>query len=109
MSNFDQSFESTRLAMLAQQHPEIVKVKEQIIFNAEEDEDRLSGTSWKLEEDIFDKITESVLKFILLSFLITSLNIEDSTTSPLKRKELSGLVMVCLILSGYLMAQQNFK
>jgi phage replication-related protein YjqB (UPF0714/DUF867 family) len=69
MSNFDQSFENTRLAMLAQQHPEIVKVKGQIIFNAEEDEDRLSGTSWKLEEDIFDKITESGFKIHIIELL----------------------------------------
>ncbi|MCK7546223.1 hypothetical protein MLC59_18875 [Marinobacter bryozoorum] len=69
MSHFDPNFESSRLRMLAQQHPEIVKVKGQIIFNAEEDEDRLSGTSWKLEEDIFDKITESGLKIHIIELI----------------------------------------
>lgn len=69
MSYFDPNFESTRLRMLAQQHPEIVKVKGQIIFNAEEDEDRLSGTSWKLEEEIFDKITDSGFKIHIIELI----------------------------------------
>lgn len=69
MSSFDENFESTRLAMLALQHPEIVKVTGKIVFNAEEDEDRLSGTSWKLEEDIFNQITETGFKIHIVELL----------------------------------------
>lgn len=45
MPNFDQNFEATRLAMLSKQHPDIVKVSGEVVFRAEDDEDRLSGTS----------------------------------------------------------------
>jgi len=69
MSYFDPNFESTRLRMLAQQHPGIVKVKGEVVFNAEDDEDRLSGTSWTLEEDVFDQITESGFKLHLIELL----------------------------------------
>jgi hypothetical protein len=54
MPNFDPNFESTRLAMLSKQHPDIVKVSGEGVFRAEDDEDRLSGTSWTLEDEIFD-------------------------------------------------------
>ncbi|MCC9662682.1 hypothetical protein L1264_20445 [Pseudoalteromonas sp. APAL1] len=54
MPNFDPNFESTRLAMLSKQHPDIVKVPGEGVFRAEDDEDRLSGTSWTLEDEIFD-------------------------------------------------------
>lgn len=57
MPNFDQDFEATRLAMLAKQYPETVKVKGEVIFCAEDGEDRLSGTSWTLEDDVFDQVT----------------------------------------------------
>jgi len=50
MSNFDQNFEATRLASLAEQYSDIVKVTGEVVFRAEDDEDRLSGTSWTLEE-----------------------------------------------------------
>ena len=69
MSNFDPDFESTRLGMLAQQHSEIVTVKGEVIFCAEEDEDRLSGTSWTLEEDVFDQVTKSGFKLHLIELL----------------------------------------
>lgn len=69
MSNFDPAFESTRLGMLAQQHSEIVKVKGEVIFSSEEDEDRLSVTFWTLEEDVFDQVTKSVFKLHLIELL----------------------------------------
>lgn len=69
MQNFDENFEGNRLSMLAQQHPEIVKINGEVIFNAEEDGDRLSGTSWTLEEDIFDQITESGFKIHVIELL----------------------------------------
>lgn len=69
MPNFDQNFEATRLAMLSKQHPDIVKVSGEVVFRAEDDEDRLSGTSWTLEDDIFDQVTESGFKIHLLELL----------------------------------------
>lgn len=66
MSNFDKNFEAARLAMLAKQHSDIVKVTGEVVFCAEDDEDRLSGTSWTLEEDIFDQVTESGFKLHLI-------------------------------------------
>jgi len=45
MSNFDQNFENTRLAMLTKQYPEIVKADGEVVFCAEGDENRLSGTA----------------------------------------------------------------
>ena len=69
MSNFDQNFEALRLTMLAKQHPDIVKVTGEVVFRAEDDEDRLSGTSWTLEEDIFDQVTDSCFKLHLIELL----------------------------------------
>ena len=53
MPNFDQDFEATRLTMLAKQYPEIVKATGEVIFCAEDNEDRLSGTRWKVEDGIY--------------------------------------------------------
>lgn len=69
MPNFDQDFESTRLAMLARQYPEIVKANGEVVFCAEDNEDRLSGTRWKAEGDIFEKATESGFKVHLIELL----------------------------------------
>ena len=69
MSNFDPNFESTRLGMLAQQHSEIVTVKGEVVFCAEDDGDRLSGTSWTLEEELFDQLTETGFKLHLIELL----------------------------------------
>ncbi|WP_458734810.1 hypothetical protein [Zobellella taiwanensis] len=69
MSNFDENFEAVRLAMLAKQHPDIVKVAGEVIFCAEENEERLSSTSWTLEDYIFDRVTESGFKLHLLELL----------------------------------------
>lgn len=69
MSHFDQNFEATRLSMLAKQHPDIVRVAGEVVFHAQDDEDRLSGTSWTLEDDIFDQVTESGFKLHLLELL----------------------------------------
>ncbi len=55
--------------MLAKQYPEIVKVTGEVVFSAEDDEDRLSGTSWTLEEEIFDQISESGFKTHLIELL----------------------------------------
>lgn len=69
MSNFDQNFEAARLVSLAEQHLDIVKVKGEVVFRAEDDEDRLSGTSWALEADIFDQVTETGFKLHLIELL----------------------------------------
>jgi len=37
MSNFDQNFEATRLASLAEQYSDIVKVTGEVVFRAEDD------------------------------------------------------------------------
>jgi len=55
--------------MLAQQHSEIVKVKGEVVFCAEDHEDRLSGTSWKLEEDVSDQVTETGFKLHLIELI----------------------------------------
>lgn len=69
MPNFDQDFEATRLAMLAKQYPEIVKANGEVVFCAEDNEDRLSGTRWKVEGDIFEQATESGFKVHLIELL----------------------------------------
>lgn len=69
MSNFDQNFEVTRLTMLAKQYPEIVKATGEVIFCAEDNEDRLSGTRWKVEDSIFEQATESGFKVHLIELL----------------------------------------
>lgn len=69
MSSFDHNFEGARLGMLAYQHPEIVKTTGEVIFCAEEDEDRLSGASWTLEDDVFDQVSESGFKLHLMELL----------------------------------------
>ncbi|WP_018404937.1 hypothetical protein [Marinobacter gelidimuriae] len=92
MSNFDQNFESTRLGMLAQQYPEIVKIKGKIIFNAEEDEDRLSGTSWRLEEDKFNQITDSDFKLRIIELLDNFIQYRGQH-NELPKKE--GIIRFC--------------
>lgn len=69
MSNFDKSFEATRLAMLAKQYPEIVKANGEVIFCAEDNEDRLNGTRWKVDSNIFEQATELGFKIHLIELL----------------------------------------
>lgn len=69
MSNFDKNFEATRLGMLAAQHPDIVEVTGEVVFCAESDEDRLSGTSWTLEDDVFNLASESGFKSHLIDLI----------------------------------------
>lgn len=69
MSNFDENFENTRLAMLTKQYPEIVKADGEVVFCAEGDENRLSGTRWKIEDEIFAQATESGFKVHLIELL----------------------------------------
>lgn len=69
MPHFDHDFESMRLRMLAEQHPSIVKTTGEITFYAEDNADYLSGASWNLEEDIFDKINNSDFKLHLMELL----------------------------------------
>ncbi|WP_328190264.1 hypothetical protein [Marinobacter sp. OP 3.4] len=69
MPNFDQAFEATRLAMLAKQYPEIVKANGKVVFCAEDNESRLSGTRWTVEDDTFVKATESGFKVHLIELL----------------------------------------
>ncbi|HDV5542290.1 TPA: hypothetical protein RI780_003536 [Vibrio cholerae] len=71
MSNFDQNFETNRLAMLAKQYPEIMKANGEVVFCAERDEDRLSGTSWTLEDDVFDQVSASGFKLHLIELIDT--------------------------------------
>ncbi len=66
MPNFDQDFETTRLAMLAKQYPEIVQANGEVLFCAEDNASRLSGTRWTVEDDIFEKATESGFKVHLV-------------------------------------------
>ncbi|MGO2318843.1 hypothetical protein [Vibrio parahaemolyticus] len=69
MSSFDKNFEATRLAMLAKQHPNIVRVSGEVLFRAENEADRLSGTSWTVEDDVFEQATESGFKLHLVELL----------------------------------------
>ncbi|ODN65451.1 hypothetical protein [Methylophaga muralis] len=68
MTNFDKNFESTRLRMLAQQYSEIVKIKGQLIFCAD-DENRMSHGTWTLEETMIDQAKESGFKLHLIELL----------------------------------------
>lgn len=70
MQIFDPDFESSRLAMLAKQYPDIVQLNGEVVFNAEDDEDRLSGTSWNTEsDDTLKQISEFGFKFDLIALL----------------------------------------
>lgn len=69
MSDFDQNFESARLAMLARQYPEIVQAHGQVVFCAEHNEDSLSGTRWKTEGDTFEQASKSGFKMHLIELL----------------------------------------
>lgn len=67
---FDPDFESSRLAMLAEQYPDIVQLSGEVVFNAEGDEGRLSGTSWNTEGDhTLKQISKSGFKFDLMEIL----------------------------------------
>lgn len=68
MPNYDDEFEQTRLSMLAKQHPTIVRSKGEVVFNAD-DENRLSGASWTLEDEIFDQVSDSGFKLHLMELL----------------------------------------
>ncbi len=69
MPNFDQNFETTRLGMLAKQYPEIVKANGEVLFCAEDNKSRLSGTRWTVEDEIFEQATESGFKVHLIELL----------------------------------------
>lgn len=69
MPNYDQSFESIRLNMLAQQHFEIVKVEGQLFFHADENEDHFSHGTWTLDEDIEVQAADSGFKLHLIELL----------------------------------------
>lgn len=69
MPNYDQSFESIRLNMLAQQHFEIVKIEGQLFFHADENEDRFSHGTWTLDENISAQAADSGFKLNLIELL----------------------------------------
>lgn len=69
MPNFDQNFEATRLTMLAKQYPEIVKATGEVIFCAEDNESRLSGTRWTVADNIFQQANESGFKVHLIELI----------------------------------------
>lgn len=69
MPNFDQDFETTRLTMIAKQYPEIMKAAGEVIFCAEDSENRLSITRWNIEDDLFEKAAESGFKVHLIELL----------------------------------------
>ncbi len=68
MLTYDNEFEQTRLTMLAEQHPSIVRSRGEVVFSADE-ENRLSGASWTLEDEIFDQVIESGFKLHLMELL----------------------------------------
>ncbi|MDP4533498.1 hypothetical protein Q9252_15235 [Marinobacter salarius] len=68
MPGYDKEFEQTRLNMLAEQHRNIVGSKGEVCFEADH-ENRLSGTSWTLDDDIFDRVSESGFKLHLMELL----------------------------------------
>lgn len=86
MPNFDQNFEATRLAMLAKQYPEVVKANGKVVFCAENNEARLSGTRWAVEDEIFEKATESGFKVHLIELLDNFIQYRDQC-SELPKKE----------------------
>lgn len=86
MPNFDQDFEATRLAMLAKQYPEVVKANGKVVFCAKDNEARLSGTRWTVEDEIFEKATESGFKVHLIELLDSFIQYRDQC-SELPKKE----------------------
>lgn len=69
MPIFDQDFETTRLAMLGKQYPEIVKANGEVVFCAEDNESRLRGTRWTVEDGVFEKATGSGFNVHLIELL----------------------------------------
>lgn len=86
MPNFDQDFETTRLAMLVKQYPEVVKANGEVVFCAEDNEARLSGTRWTVEDDIFEKAIESGFKVHLIELLDNLIQYRDQC-NELPKKE----------------------
>ncbi len=81
--------------MLAKQHSDIVKVTGEVVFFAEDDEDRLSGTSWTLEEDIFDDIRILGFKLHLILELLDDFIAHRGQCNVLpKKKEMFASVVV---------------
>lgn len=68
MLSYDNEFEEARLTMLAEQHPSVVRLKGKVVFSAD-DENRLSGASWTLEEEIWDHVNDSGFKLHLMELL----------------------------------------
>lgn len=69
MSNFEDDFESKQLALLASQYPDVSAIDGEVTFHAESDEDRLSSTSWFLDDGDFKLVSETGFKFQLLELL----------------------------------------
>lgn len=69
MTIFDKNHEGARLSMLAKQYPGIVNTTGEVVFYADEQEDRLSGTSWTLADNLFDQVTDSGFKLHLIELL----------------------------------------
>lgn len=72
--------------MLAKQYPEVVKANGKVVFCAEDNEARLSGTRWTVEDEIFEKATESGFKVHLIELLDNFIQYRDQC-SALPKKE----------------------
>jgi len=68
-AEFDDGFERLRLHMLARQFPELVRAAGEVAFAAEDDEDRLIGATWSMENGLFSKASESGFKLYLMELL----------------------------------------
>ncbi|WP_220488829.1 hypothetical protein [Pseudoalteromonas sp. SR43-3] len=69
MTEFDENFESARLAMLVQQHADIIGINGLVAFDAENTEDRLSSTSWVFSDEVLKKIDQTSFKLHLIELL----------------------------------------
>lgn len=71
MTEFDPHFEPFRLNFLLRQHPEVEDMKGEVVFAAEQEEDRISGATWSFDGDYFAYFRDSGFKLKLMELLDT--------------------------------------
>ena len=69
MEEYDTEFERMRLVMLFKQDPVAQSATGDVTLYAEDNEDRIAKTSWHVDKDTFDKLSESGFKILLINLL----------------------------------------
>jgi hypothetical protein len=69
MELYDTEFEQLRLDMLFKQDPVAQSATGEVTLYAEDNEDRIAKTSWRVDKDTSDKLSESGFKILLINLL----------------------------------------